>query len=135
MLTFHLFFRLKVKPMLLPRYSHSSHIVKENLLLLIGGVSFPSYSQLMSSTEALREHIAIVDLSTSTLCSIINFPATYLGHPVHVHCHTSVLVETEEGENDILVIGGGSNCFSFGTGFTLSPLQFRLRLHEREELQ
>ena len=113
---------------MLPRYSHSSHILRDRLLCLVGGVVFPAYSDLLSSVDSVFDHILIVDLVTLTVIRRVDFPPTFENNPIRVHCHTSLLQETENGECELTIIGGGSNCFSFGTAFTKTPLRFILRI-------
>ena len=117
------FFRLDVKPFLHGRYSHSSHVVRGHMLLLVGGVTIPSNFDLISSEQSVCDHIAVVDLKTATYCQTIVFPTSFLQHPIRVLCHASSVIETE---NDVklAVVGGGSNCFSFGTAFSRTPLHF-----------
>ncbi|XP_067142703.1 tRNA wybutosine-synthesizing protein 4-like isoform X2 [Centruroides vittatus] len=93
---------------LLPRYSHTSHIWKEKLLLL-GGVNI--FSELSPG-------VAVVDLLSLNVREL-RLPIQDPENPVLLHKHVSELVE-ETGE--IVVLGGGGNCFSFGTHLNNGPI-------------
>uniref|UniRef100_T1JAC5 tRNA wybutosine-synthesizing protein 4 n=1 Tax=Strigamia maritima TaxID=126957 RepID=T1JAC5_STRMM len=86
---------------LLPRYSHTTHIWQDRLFL-VGGVNchpegFPG--------------IARISLD-SWHCEEFSLPTCI--KPVLLHNHSSVL---DEENQRIIVLGGGGNCFSFGTHF------------------
>ena len=120
-------FRLKIRPSLPPRYSHTSHMIRDRLMLLVGGVSFTTYSNLVSSDDCLFDIISVVDLEQQIVLRNISFPSSFENHPIRVHCHTSFIDEAESGDFELTIVGGGSNCFSFGTAFTRTPLRFLLK--------
>ena len=100
------------------RYSHSSHIKKspeQKLLLVVGGV--------VLATDP-RSDLAIVSMETWTLLGRVALHQR--GIPRHFLGHTSHVVATEGNFSEVVVLGGGSNCFSFGTSFTTSPLVVRV---------
>ncbi|GAB6030483.1 Leucine carboxyl methyltransferase 2 [Chamberlinius hualienensis] len=93
-----------------PRYSHTSHVLR-NKLYLIGGVN--------SFLNA--PGIAVVDLVTGQ-CN--EFPLPVFPQPVLLFKHSSELLAEEES---ILILGGGGNCFSFGTHFNKLTLKIKLK--------
>ncbi|XP_070799804.1 tRNA wybutosine-synthesizing protein 4 [Pituophis catenifer annectens] len=103
---------LETCPPLKPRYSHTAH-VHCGKLLLVGGVwlSPPSVPG-----------VAMIDLATRALAEY-RIDTTFLEWPLMLHNHSSVIVpDTEE----IILTGGGGNCFSFGTHLNVSPVRLDL---------
>uniref|UniRef100_A0A8C5T593 tRNA wybutosine-synthesizing protein 4 n=1 Tax=Malurus cyaneus samueli TaxID=2593467 RepID=A0A8C5T593_9PASS len=102
---------IETHPPLVPRYSHTAH-VHEGKLLLVGGVWFHA-----SSVPG----VTVIDLMTG-LCLdyVIN---EHLEWPLMLHNHSSVFLPDEK---EVLVIGGGGNCFSFGTHLNPEPVSLSL---------
>ncbi|NXF40140.1 TYW4 protein, partial [Nyctibius bracteatus] len=92
---------VETHPPLIPRYSHTAH-VHDGKLLLVGGVWFHS-----SSVPG----ITVIDLVTG-LCLDYTINVEHLEWPLMLHNHSSVFLPDEK---ELLLIGGGGNCFSFGT--------------------
>ncbi|KAH9363990.1 hypothetical protein HPB48_005257 [Haemaphysalis longicornis] len=92
---------------LLPRFGHTAHIVDMTTLVLVGGVSGACGNPC---------GLAVVDLVSAT-CREVALPGQDPKHPFMTSGHTSVLVRDSDSGARILVIGGGGNCFSFGTHF------------------
>ncbi|NXA43662.1 TYW4 protein, partial [Eudromia elegans] len=104
---------VETHPPLVPRYSHTAH-VHEAKLLLVGGVWFHS-----SSVPG----ITVVDLVTG-LCTDYVINVEHLEWPLMLHNHSSVFLPDEK---ELLLIGGGGNCFSFGTHLNAEPVSLNLR--------
>ncbi|XP_073517317.1 tRNA wybutosine-synthesizing protein 4 isoform X1 [Phyllobates terribilis] len=98
---------LHTTPPLTPRYSHSSHVIGEKLLLL-GGVWIHARA---------APGLAIVDLITGHVAEYLINSAS-LEWPLMLHGHSSVLLP--DGKH-VMVLGGGGNCFSFGTHLNVQP--------------
>nr|XP_033790156.1 tRNA wybutosine-synthesizing protein 4 isoform X2 [Geotrypetes seraphini] len=88
-------------PPVVPRYSHTAH-VHEGKLLLVGGVWIHSQSV---------PGVTMIDLNTGQTCEY-QIDTSPLQWPLMLHNHSSVLLQEE---NRLLILGGGGNCFSFGT--------------------
>ncbi|KAL7982905.1 hypothetical protein Chor_013511 [Crotalus horridus] len=103
---------LETCPPLTPRYSHTAH-VHRGKLLLVGGVwlSPPSVPG-----------VAVIDLATRALAEY-RVDTTFLEWPLMLHNHSSVFVPDRE---EMILIGGGGNCFSFGTHLNWSPVRLDL---------
>ncbi|KFR09785.1 Leucine carboxyl methyltransferase 2, partial [Opisthocomus hoazin] len=99
-------------PPLIPRYSHTAH-VHDGKLLLVGGVWFHS-----SSVPG----ITVIDLRTG-LCLDYMIDVEHLEWPLMLHNHSSVFLPNEK---ELLLIGGGGNCFSFGTHLNPEPVSLSL---------
>nr|XP_056714734.1 tRNA wybutosine-synthesizing protein 4 [Euleptes europaea] len=103
---------VETHPPLTPRYSHTAH-VHRGKLLLVGGVWFHAPSV---------PGVAVIDLATG-------FTAEYgmdtagLEWPLMLHSHSSVFMPEEE---EVLVMGGGGNCFSFGSHLNRHPVRLAL---------
>lgn len=91
------------QPPITPRYSHTGHVLNGKLLL-VGGVWIHS-----SSVPG----VTVINLTTG-LSSEYHIDTTHVPWPIMLHNHTSVLLPEEQ---EILLLGGGGNCFSFGTYF------------------
>ncbi|NXN27632.1 TYW4 protein, partial [Nycticryphes semicollaris] len=103
---------VETHPPLIPRYSHTAH-VHDGKLLLVGGVWFHS-----SSVPG----ITVVDLITG-LCMDYTINVEHLEWPLMLHNHSSVFLPNEK---ELLLIGGGGNCFSFGTHLNPEPVSLSL---------
>ncbi|XP_060073537.1 tRNA wybutosine-synthesizing protein 4-like [Ylistrum balloti] len=101
---------LDVKGKMLGRYSHSSHVIGE-YLVLIGGVNL----------NHTQPGIALIHLP-SLVCLEFPLQAQQKDSMVMLHRHTSVYC----GDYCFIVIGGGGNCFSFGTHLNTTPLRLNL---------
>ncbi|XP_035689312.1 tRNA wybutosine-synthesizing protein 4-like [Branchiostoma floridae] len=104
---------LEVTPPLSPRYSHTSHVYR-NSLLLVGGVN---------PENNYPPGLTVMDLG-SGMWKEYAFPECPLERPIMVHNHTSYLLSKDE----LLIIGGGGNCFSFGTHLNNGPLTLDISL-------
>ncbi|XP_037232933.1 tRNA wybutosine-synthesizing protein 4-like isoform X1 [Falco rusticolus] len=103
---------VETHPSLIPRYSHTAH-VHDGKLLLVGGVWFHS-----SSVPG----ITVLDLMTG-LCLDYTINVEQLEWPLMLHNHSSVFLPDEK---ELLIIGGGGNCFSFGTHLNPEPVSLSL---------
>ncbi|XP_056015554.1 tRNA wybutosine-synthesizing protein 4-like [Ostrea edulis] len=92
---------------LLPRYSHTAHVISDHLIL-VGGVN----------VNHSVPGVAFVDIDNQRATEF-EIPIEYGQQLFMLHKHTSSYL----GNNRILVIGGGGNCFSFGTHLNYSPLE------------
>lgn len=107
---------LETVPPFQARYSHTAHIVEDQLILL-GGEN-PLKSALPSVTVVHLKSFALQNFSLEVFS-----PES----PIMLHNHASHwLAETES----ILVIGGGGNCFSFGTHLNKTPVIIEGTLHD-----
>ncbi|KGL91851.1 Leucine carboxyl methyltransferase 2, partial [Charadrius vociferus] len=103
---------VETHPPLIPRYSHTAH-VHDGKLLLVGGVWFHS-----SSVPG----VTVIDLITG-LCLDYTINVEHLKWPLMLHNHSSVFLPNEK---ELLLIGGGGNCFSFGTHLNPEPVSLSL---------
>ncbi|NWT62620.1 TYW4 protein, partial [Erythrocercus mccallii] len=103
---------VETHPPLVPRYSHTAH-VHEGKLLLVGGVWFHA-----SSVPG----VTVIDLMTG-LCLDYVINVERLEWPLMLHNHSSIFLPDEK---ELLVIGGGGNCFSFGTHLNPEPVSLSL---------
>ncbi|XP_025049498.1 tRNA wybutosine-synthesizing protein 4 [Alligator sinensis] len=99
---------LETCPPLVPRYSHTAH-VHDGKLLLVGGVWL-----LAPSVPG----VAVVDLMTGASVEY-QIDVEAVEWPLLLHNHSSVLLPDEK---ELLLIGGGGNCFSFGTHLNPQPV-------------
>ena len=90
----------------IPRYSHTSGIVNDQLLL-VGGVTV---------SPEITPGVAVINLYTG-LVQEYSLPGADPEGPLMLHNHSSVMIK----EGVFLVIGGGGNCFSFGTHLNGQP--------------
>ncbi|KAJ1121157.1 hypothetical protein NDU88_009284 [Pleurodeles waltl] len=95
-------------PSMVPRYSHTAHVYKGKLLL-VGGVWIHSPSV---------PGVTVIDLSSGQT-SEFKINTTSLGWPLMLHNHSSILLPDE---TSLMVLGGGGNCFSFGTHLNHQPV-------------
>ncbi|XP_062833117.1 tRNA wybutosine-synthesizing protein 4 isoform X2 [Anolis carolinensis] len=103
---------LETFPPLIPRYSHTAH-VHRGKLLLVGGVWLHAPSV---------PGVAVVDLATGQAAEY-SIDTAPLEWPLMLHGHSSVFLPEEEAA---LVLGGGSNCFSFGSHLNRHPVRLSL---------
>uniref|UniRef100_A0A8V0X9P1 tRNA wybutosine-synthesizing protein 4 n=1 Tax=Gallus gallus TaxID=9031 RepID=A0A8V0X9P1_CHICK len=103
---------IETHPPLIPRYSHTAHVHDEKLML-VGGVWFHSLCV---------PGITVIDLMTG-LCVDYTINAECLEWPLMLHNHSSVFLPDEK---ELLLIGGGGNCFSFGTHLNPNPISLNL---------
>jgi tRNA wybutosine-synthesizing protein 4 len=99
-------------PLSIPaRYGMSSHMMSHDLAILVGGVSL----------EPLSPEIIYIDLKEKKL---INKRVKMIGNEGSIETvpllfgHTSQVMQ-----DDVIVFGGGGNCFSFGTHFTKNLIE------------
>ncbi|XP_028250219.1 tRNA wybutosine-synthesizing protein 4 [Parambassis ranga] len=106
--------RMDVHPPPVPRYSHCAHVIAEKLVV-VGGVWLHSDGV---------PGILVINMST---CSSVEFylDTTLVPWPLMLHSFCTELVESEEPE--LLLIGGGGNCFSFGTHWNSQLVNVNLR--------
>ncbi|XP_061648854.1 tRNA wybutosine-synthesizing protein 4 isoform X2 [Phyllopteryx taeniolatus] len=84
-----------------PRYSHGAHVIGDHLIV-VGGVWLHS---------AGVPGVAVINLSTR--CSVeFSLVTTSVPWPLMLHSFCSELMVQK-----LILIGGGGNCFSFGTHF------------------
>lgn len=104
--------RLDIKPSPAARYSHSAHVIGDKLLL-VGGVWL--YSNVPG--------VAVINLKT---CNSIEYrlDTSTVPWPLMLHSFCSELTDSKE---EMLLIGGGGNCFSFGTHLNPQPVVVDLR--------
>ncbi|NXW65319.1 TYW4 protein, partial [Eurystomus gularis] len=111
---------IETHPPLIPRqvegviqqYSHTAH-VHDGKLLLVGGVWFH-----LSSVPG----ITVIDIATG-LCLDYTINTEHLEWPLMLHNHSSVFLPKEK---ELLLIGGGGNCFSFGTHLNPEPVSLSI---------
>ncbi|KAM3608030.1 uncharacterized protein V6R79_018072 [Siganus canaliculatus] len=106
--------RIETQPSPVPRYSHSAHVIGEKLVV-VGGV-------WLHSDEVPGG--AVISLSTHS-CVEFRLDTTSVPWPLMLHSFCSELADAEEPE--LLLMGGGGNCFSFGTHFNFQPVAVNLR--------
>ncbi|XP_037358227.1 tRNA wybutosine-synthesizing protein 4 [Talpa occidentalis] len=101
-----------IQPPITPRYSHTAHVFNGNLLL-VGGVWIHSSS---------IPGVTVINLTTG-LSSEYQIDTTCVPWPLMLHNHSSILLPAEQ---KLLLLGGGGNCFSFGTYFNPHPVTLDL---------
>ncbi|XP_037344203.2 tRNA wybutosine-synthesizing protein 4 [Pungitius pungitius] len=106
--------RVEVRPPVVPRYSHSAHVVGHRLVV-VGGVWLHSDGV---------PGVAVVDLSARSSAEF-RLDTSSVPWPLMLHSFCSELSDPEEPQ--LLLVGGGGNCFSFGTHFNLQPVTVDLR--------
>ncbi|XP_072253674.1 tRNA wybutosine-synthesizing protein 4 [Leuresthes tenuis] len=106
--------RIDVRPPPVPRYSHCAHVVGEKLVV-VGGV--------WTHSDGVPG-VVVINIPT---CSSVEFSldTTSVPWPLMLHSFCSELVDPEEPE--LLLIGGGGNCFSFGTHMNPQPVSVDLK--------
>ncbi|XP_046569910.1 LOW QUALITY PROTEIN: tRNA wybutosine-synthesizing protein 4-like [Haliotis rubra] len=104
--------RISVTGALQPRYSHTCHVT-DNMLVVIGGVN------LSHGTPG----VALLDLHTGK-CVEYDLPSAEKDNLKMFHKHSSVSI----ADGQFLIIGGGGNCFSFGSHLNASPFLLDISL-------
>uniref|UniRef100_A0A8C1KWK6 tRNA wybutosine-synthesizing protein 4 n=1 Tax=Cyprinus carpio TaxID=7962 RepID=A0A8C1KWK6_CYPCA len=97
-----------------PRYSHSAHVVNEKMVV-VGGVWLQADGV---------PGVAVINLSTGS-CVEIQLDTSSVPWPLMLHSFCSELLDSEGSE--MVLIGGGGNCFSFGTHLNLHHITVDLR--------
>ncbi|KAM6934479.1 tRNA wybutosine-synthesizing protein 4 [Xenentodon cancila] len=106
--------KIDVQPPPVPRYSHCAHVVGDKLIV-VGGVWMHSDGV---------PGVAVINLTTRT-SQEFSLDTTSVPWPVMLHSFCSELADTENPE--LLLIGGGGNCFSFGTHLNPQPVAVDLK--------
>ncbi|XP_068602852.1 tRNA wybutosine-synthesizing protein 4 [Brachionichthys hirsutus] len=106
--------KIEVQPSPVPRYSHSAHVIGAKLVV-VGGV----WLNCNGVPGGL-----IINLTTHSSVEF-RLDTTAVPWPLMLHSFCSELIDPEEAE--LLLIGGGGNCFSFGTHFNTQPVTVDLR--------
>lgn len=104
--------RIDITPPPIPRYSHSAHVIGSRLIVA-GGVWLHSHVP----------GVAVIDLGTRSSMEFC-LETTTVPWPLMLHSFCSELICSDE---ELLLIGGGGNCFSFGTHFNPQPVAVDLR--------
>uniref|UniRef100_A0A7N6B3Z6 tRNA wybutosine-synthesizing protein 4 n=1 Tax=Anabas testudineus TaxID=64144 RepID=A0A7N6B3Z6_ANATE len=104
--------RIEVQPPPVPRYSHCARVTGDKLVV-VGGVWLHA--------DAVPG-VVVIDLITSSSVEF-GLDTTSVPWPLMLHSFCSELTDSEE----LLLIGGGGNCFSFGTHFNPQPVTVDLR--------
>ncbi|XP_019960117.2 tRNA wybutosine-synthesizing protein 4 isoform X2 [Paralichthys olivaceus] len=106
--------RIELQPPPVPRYSHSAHVIGQKLVV-VGGVWMHSDGV---------PGVVTIDLATRSSIEF-SLDTTMVPWPLMLHSFCCELTDSEEP--DLLLIGGGGNCFSFGTHFNPQPVTLNLR--------
>ncbi|KAI3355652.1 hypothetical protein L3Q82_004244 [Scortum barcoo] len=106
--------RVEVQPPPVPRYSHSAHVIGEKLVV-VGGVWLHPDGV---------PGVVVIDLATRSSVEF-SLDTTSVPWPLMLHSFCSELTDPQEPQ--LLLIGGGGNCFSFGTHFNPQPVTVDLR--------
>ncbi|XP_067265117.1 tRNA wybutosine-synthesizing protein 4 [Chanodichthys erythropterus] len=96
-------------PLPVPRYSHSAHVINEKLVV-VGGVWIQADGV---------PGVAVINLNTGS-CVEIQLDTSSVPWPLMLHSFCSEVLDPEGTE--MVLIGGGGNCFSFGTHLNLNPV-------------
>lgn len=104
--------QLDIKPPPVARYSHSAHVIGDNLLV-VGGVWLHSHVP----------GVAVINLKTRSSMEYHLDTAT-VPWPLMLHSFCSELSGSKE---ELVLIGGGGSCFSFGTHLNPQPVIVDLR--------
>ncbi|CAN9498512.1 unnamed protein product [Ophioblennius macclurei] len=105
---------LDVRPRPVPRYSHRAHVMGGKLVM-VGGVWLHADGV---------PGVAVIDLATGGSVEF-NLDTTSVPWPLMLHSFCSEPTDSEEAE--LLLVGGGGNCFSFGTHLNPQPVCVDLR--------
>ncbi|XP_072542727.1 tRNA wybutosine-synthesizing protein 4 [Salminus brasiliensis] len=106
--------QVQMQPALVPRYSHSAHVIGENLVV-VGGVWLQADGV---------PGVAVINLTTGRSTEV-NIDASSVPWPLMLHSFCSELLDPDGTE--VVLIGGGGNCFSFGTHLNTHPVTLDLR--------
>uniref|UniRef100_A0A8D3AZX8 tRNA wybutosine-synthesizing protein 4 n=1 Tax=Scophthalmus maximus TaxID=52904 RepID=A0A8D3AZX8_SCOMX len=106
--------RLEVQPPPAPRYSHCARVMGEKLVV-VGGVWLHS--------EGVPG-VVVIDLNTR---SSVEFSLDTGSVSWPLMLHSFCCEQTDSEEPELLLVGGGGNCFSFGTHFNPQPVAVDLR--------
>uniref|UniRef100_A0A3B3ZVA1 Uncharacterized protein n=1 Tax=Periophthalmus magnuspinnatus TaxID=409849 RepID=A0A3B3ZVA1_9GOBI len=104
--------RLDIKPSVFCRYSHAAHVIGDKLLV-VGGVWLASHVP----------GLAVVDLLTQSGAEY-RLDVASVPWPLMLHSFCSEVTSSKE----LVLIGGGGNCFSFGTHLNPQPVVVDLGL-------
>ncbi|KAK2850337.1 hypothetical protein Q7C36_009120 [Tachysurus vachellii] len=100
---------LHICPALVPRYSHSSHVIGENLVV-VGGVWIRADGV---------PGVAVINMTTRVSVEV-SLDTSFVPWPLMLHSFCSELLDSDGAE--MVLIGGGGNCFSFGTHLNSQPV-------------
>nr|XP_055071846.1 tRNA wybutosine-synthesizing protein 4 [Misgurnus anguillicaudatus] len=106
--------KMILHPSPVPRYSHSAHVINDNLVV-VGGVWLQADGV---------PGVAVINLTTGAYVEI-QLDTSAVPWPLMLHSFCSELLDSEGAE--LMLIGGGGNCFSFGTHLNLHPVTLDLR--------
>ncbi|XP_054915968.1 tRNA wybutosine-synthesizing protein 4 isoform X2 [Poeciliopsis prolifica] len=106
--------RIAVHPPPVPRYSHCAHVFGDKLIV-VGGVWMHSDGV---------PGVVIISLSTYSSMEF-RLDTSSVPWPLMLHSFCSELTDSEEPA--LLLIGGGGNCFSFGTHLNPQPVSVCLQ--------
>ncbi|XP_032423153.1 tRNA wybutosine-synthesizing protein 4 [Xiphophorus hellerii] len=106
--------RVAVHPPPVPRYSHCAHVFGDKLIV-VGGVWMHSDGV---------PGVVIISLSTYSSMEF-RLDTSSVPWPLMLHSFCSELTDSEELA--LLLIGGGGNCFSFGTHLNPQPVSVCLQ--------
>lgn len=106
--------RIDVQPPPVPRYSHCAHVTGDRLVVA-GGVWMHSDGV---------PGVVVIDINT---CSSMEFRLDTISVPWPLMLHSFCSEMTDPEEPELLLIGGGGNCFSFGTHVNPQPVSVDLR--------
>ncbi len=96
------------------RFSHTSHLIRGDQLVLVGGVS-----------NAQEPGIGIVNLKSKI---VREFSIELIPLEAPLTLHTSYVEEDVDGRVRVFTFGGGTNCFSFGMHVNKSIIEIQLPL-------
>ncbi|KAG5283537.1 hypothetical protein AALO_G00043150 [Alosa alosa] len=100
---------LEVHPPVVPRYSHCAHVIGERLVV-VGGVWL--------HTEGVPG-VAVIHLGTGASVEY-HLDTSTIPWPLMLHSFCSELLDQDRSK--VTLIGGGGNCFSFGTHLNSHPV-------------
>ncbi|XP_022536214.2 tRNA wybutosine-synthesizing protein 4 [Astyanax mexicanus] len=106
--------KVQLRPALVPRYSHSAHVIGENLVV-VGGVWLQADGV---------PGVAVINLTTGSNIEV-TIDTSSVPWPLMLHSFCSELLDSDRTE--VVLIGGGGNCFSFGTHLNIHPVTLDLR--------
>lgn len=90
-----------------------------------------SFPDLSSSPECLLDELHVVDLMSRSWIRTVTVAPRPTAQPVLLYGHRSI-ARVKEVNGCVVarltIIGGGANCFSFGTAFNLFPMSLEFTL-------